>query len=425
MSEPAPPPTTTAPDSAPFQDTVSDADASAARAAMVDCLMESGDLSPGPVADALLSLPRQRLIPQAYVRRSAPDQTPPHWDLLDWSDPRHRPELLRVLYSGDSVSVQHDGEPLLGRRAGSRSGGAMTAMSSVMGMTARLLGQLDLRPGQHVLDVGTGAGVTAAVACRIAGDAGVLTIDRDAHIAAAAAMNLAAIGHRPVVVTGDGELGWPEQAPYDRVFVSFAVLRVPMALVEQLAHRGVVLVTVGTSSPSWPALAVITKTGAGVVEAELRAEEFGHRAGWGWDRLSLSAAFRREMSSGGGVTSHGHRPPPPDAARGMWLALDHLYPGLVRAFGAPGLRIGSPACGSWIRVSPDGPGTSTITASGPRPIWEEIQQTAARWKAAGEPSAYGLEFDADGRQWASAGRGRNRLSWQLTDDRPGTTEDAR
>ncbi|MFF7476999.1 hypothetical protein [Streptomyces sp. NPDC008092] len=43
-----------------------------------------------------------------------------------------------------------------------------------------------------------------------------------------------------------------------KVFVSSAVPRVPMALVEQLARRGVVLVTVGTSSPSWPALAVIT-----------------------------------------------------------------------------------------------------------------------------------------------------------------------
>ncbi|WP_150136042.1 protein-L-isoaspartate O-methyltransferase [Streptomyces hyaluromycini] len=425
MSEPAPPTTAPAPAdaTAPFQDTVGDADASAARAAMVDRLMQSGDLSPGAVADALLAMPRQRLIPQAYVRRSAPDETPPRWDLLDWSDPVHRPELLRVLYSGDSVCVQHDGEPLLGRRAGSREGGAMTAMSSVMGMTARLLGQLDLRPGQRVLDVGTGAGVTVAAACRIAGDAGVVTIDRDAHITATATVRLAAIGHRPVVVTGDGELGWPERAPYDRVFVSFAVPRVPMALVEQLAQRGVVLMTVGTSSPSWPALAVITKSAAGVVEAELRAEQFGHRAGWGWDRLSLSAAFRQEMSSGDGVTSHGHRPPPPDEAHGMWLALDHLHPGLVRAFGAPGLQIGSPACGSWLRVSVDG--TSTITASGPRPIWEEIQQTAARWKAAGEPAFYRLEFDANGTQWASSGRGRNRLSWQLTDDRPRTTEDSR
>ncbi|WP_254646777.1 protein-L-isoaspartate O-methyltransferase [Streptomyces sp. GbtcB6] len=402
-----------------------DAEASKARAAMVARLVESGDLSPGPVADALLMLPRQRLMPQAYVRRSAPDETPPRWDLLDWSHPEHRPELLGVLHSGDGVAVQHDGEPLLNRRAGGRSGGAMTAMSSVMGMTARLLDELDLRPGQRVLDVGTGAGVTCAVACLVAGDADVVSIDCDDRVTEGAAAHLAALGLRPTVVTGDGERGRPERAPYDRVLVSFAVPRVPVAPVEQLAPQGVLLATVGTSSPSWPGLAVITKTDAGVVQAELRAAESGHRAGWGRDRLSLSAAFREQISAGGGVATRGHRPPPEAEARGMWLALDHLHPGLVRAFGAPGLQIGSPACGSWVRVSLEGDGTCTVTSSGPRAIWEEIEETAARWQAAGEPALYRLEFASDGTQWASAGHGGNRLSWQLTDHRPDRTRDAR
>lgn len=71
-----------------------------ARAAMVARLEDSGDLSPGPVREALLALPREVLMPQAYVRRSAPDETPPHWDLLDWSQPADRNELLRRLYSG-------------------------------------------------------------------------------------------------------------------------------------------------------------------------------------------------------------------------------------------------------------------------------------------------------------------------------------
>ncbi|WP_250405179.1 hypothetical protein [Streptomyces cellostaticus] len=58
----------------PAADTVETA---AARAAMVARLEESGALGPGPVREALLALPRQILMPQAYVRRSAPDETPP------------------------------------------------------------------------------------------------------------------------------------------------------------------------------------------------------------------------------------------------------------------------------------------------------------------------------------------------------------
>lgn len=94
-----------------------DRGASAARAAMVARLEEAGDLAVGPVREALLSLPREVLMPQAYVRRSAPDEKPLRWDLLDWARPGDREELLRVLHSGDSVSVQHAGEPLLGRAA--------------------------------------------------------------------------------------------------------------------------------------------------------------------------------------------------------------------------------------------------------------------------------------------------------------------
>jgi hypothetical protein len=76
---------------------------------MVARLEETDSLRPGPVREALLALPRQALMPQAYVRRSAPDETPPRWELLDWSLPSDRPELLRVLHSGATVAVQHDG----------------------------------------------------------------------------------------------------------------------------------------------------------------------------------------------------------------------------------------------------------------------------------------------------------------------------
>ncbi|WP_431045302.1 protein-L-isoaspartate O-methyltransferase [Streptomyces sp. P1-3] len=388
-------------------------DIAAARAAMVARLEEAGELDAGPVREALLALPREVLMPQAYVRRSAPDE-PPRWELLDWARPKHRDELLRLLYSGDSVLIQHDGEPILGRAAGFRSWGSITAMSSTMGMTAGLLQRLDLHRGQRVLDVGTGAAVTAAVACFVCGDDGVVTLDINGHVGDAARARLTAAGYSPAVVTGDGLAGWPSFGPYDRIFVSFAVPRIPPALVAQLAPGGRALMTLGTTSPSWPGLAVITRTSAGAVEAELVAVELGHRGGAGFDRLFLSAAFRKRIATGEGEwTQRSRLRPPADTDRGMWLALDHLHPGLVRDFGADDLTIGAPGCGSWMRARNVGTRRWEVTTCGPRDIWAELHDVAARWRAAGSPDTYRLQIDSSGAQRVTSHLGA--LSWPLPD----------
>ncbi|MFD8609688.1 protein-L-isoaspartate O-methyltransferase [Streptomyces sp. NPDC059631] len=363
--------------------TDAEADPGAARAAMVARLEEDGSLRPGPVRDALLlALPREVLMPQAYVRRSGPGEEPPRWDLLDWSARPDRPELLGLLYGGASVLVQHDGEPLLGRARGTRSGASITSMSTVMNLTAELLEELDLRPGLRVLDVGTGAGVTAAVACQVCGDQGVFTLDRDPHLTDAAAARLADLGFRPQVVNGSGEQGVPGRQ-FDRIFVSYTVERVPMALVEQLAPGGKLLAHVTSASPSWPGLAVIERTADGNVLAELRAVEFAHRAGHGVARICLNEGFRQRVATEPGTwTQRSMLAPPADSDRGFWLAADHLLGGLVGDFGAEHLAIGAPGCGSWMRAEPVGRRRWSVTVNGPRDIWKEIQDLADRWRAA-------------------------------------------
>ncbi|MFB7255112.1 protein-L-isoaspartate O-methyltransferase family protein [Streptomyces nojiriensis] len=395
-------------------DASSDKETEAARAEMVARLEAAGHLRPGPVRDAFLAVRREVLMPQAYVRRSKPDETPPRWDLLDWGVPADREELLGLLYGGESVLIQHDGEPILGRVPGPRSGGSMTAMSSTVGMTVARLQHLGLCPGQRELDIGTGAGVTAAVACQIAGDAGVVTMDRDEHVTAAARERLAELGHRPTVVTGDGQDGWSPGADYDRIFVSYAVTRVPEAWPQQLAAGGLALATLSTPSPSWPGLAIVTKTTAGRAEARLEAVALGHRAGHGWKQIFLNSRFRERINAtDGGSTVTTRTGPPSDEARGMWLALDHLHPGLVRNWAADHLVIGAPDCGSWVTARPGTAATWAVTVCGPRDIWSEIQDTAARWRAAGSPSSYRLHLDPGGTQWVSAGTGPTELSWPL------------
>ncbi|MFB6988728.1 protein-L-isoaspartate O-methyltransferase [Streptomyces sp. NPDC056304] len=388
----------------------------AARAAMVAELEMKVGLRPGPVRDALLALPREMLMPQAYVRRSAPGEEPPRWDLLDWSAPQDRPELLGLLYGGASVLVQHDGEPLLGRLRGTRSGASITSMSTVMGLTASLLEELDLRAGLRVLDVGTGAGVTAAVVCQVCGDQGVVTLDRDRHLTSAAAARLASLGFRPEVVCGSGEQGVPRRE-FDRIFVSYTVECVPAALVAQLAPEGKLLAHVSSASPSWPGLAVVERTADGRIKAELRAVEFAHRAGHGMERIWLSEEFRQRIANEPGTwTQRSVLAPLADTDRGLWLAADHLLGGLVRDFGAEHLVIGAPGCGSWLRAEPVGRSRWSVTVHGPRDIWKELQDLAVRWRAAGSPNRYRLLFEPGGGQRAASACGR--LSWPVPTPRP-------
>jgi protein-L-isoaspartate(D-aspartate) O-methyltransferase len=101
-----------------------------------------------------------------------------------------------------------------------------------------------IRPGAHVLEVGTGSGYGAAVLARLAGH--VVTIERHAELAERAAAVLRELGFDNVeVVTGDGTLGWPDGAPYDAVVVTAAAQEVPPPLLDQLADDGRLVIPVG------------------------------------------------------------------------------------------------------------------------------------------------------------------------------------
>jgi protein-L-isoaspartate(D-aspartate) O-methyltransferase len=102
----------------------------------------------------------------------------------------------------------------------------------------------EVRPGDRVLEVGTGSGYGAAVLRGLG--AQVVTIERHPELAEIAAANLAAAGADDVlVVLGDGSLGWPDLAPYDAIVVTAAGPKTPPSLVAQLAERGRLVMPVG------------------------------------------------------------------------------------------------------------------------------------------------------------------------------------
>ncbi len=178
-------------------------DFAAARARMVADLVCSGDIRTEAVQEAFLRVPRE-----AFVR------------------PEDRPSA-------------HVDTPLpIGE------GQTISAPS----MIAIMLEEAELRPGERVLEIGTGSGYHAALLACLVGAANVVSIERLPRLAAWGAANLVRAGFAAVtVVTGDGSLGYPPRAPYDCIMATAGAPSLPPAWASQLAAEGRILAPIGGS----------------------------------------------------------------------------------------------------------------------------------------------------------------------------------
>ncbi len=115
-------------------------------------------------------------------------------------------------------------------------------------MVAIMVQLLDLREGMKVLDIGAGSGYHAAVMAQLVGSTGyIYSVEIIPELVKMAGENLKAAGIENVtVVQGDGSLGLPEYAPYDRINVAASAPEVPKPLMDQLAKGGKMAVPVGS-----------------------------------------------------------------------------------------------------------------------------------------------------------------------------------
>jgi protein-L-isoaspartate(D-aspartate) O-methyltransferase len=190
-------------------------DWNAARANMVDAQIVARDIKNPHVLDAMRRVPRHEFVPEAW-RAGAYEDTP--------------------------LPIGHD------------------QTISQPYIVAYMSEALELDRSHRVLEIGTGSGYQAAILGELAKE--VFTIEIVEPLATRARQTLARLGYTNVHVrAGNGYLGWPEEAPFDRVMVTAAPDAVPPALVEQLTVGGLMAIPVGTGVQE---LRILRRTAGGL-----------------------------------------------------------------------------------------------------------------------------------------------------------------
>ena len=147
--------------------------------------------------------------------------------------------------------------------------GQTISQPTVVGLMTQAL---DVTRRCKVLEIGTGSGYQAAILSRLARR--VYTVERHRRLARRTRELLLSLGlHNITVVHGDGSLGLPEQAPFDRIILTAAAEDPPQVLIDQLRVDGVMVLPVGQSN-AVQTLIRIVKTARGLDYTDLGAVRF-------------------------------------------------------------------------------------------------------------------------------------------------------
>lgn len=181
--------------------------------ALIGELEANGNITTEPVAAAFRAVPRHPFLPGVPLEKVYQDQAIP--------------------------TKYEDGRPI--------------SSSSQPAIMAIMLEQLDLQPGQHVLEIGAGTGYNAALIAHIVGPTGqVTTVDLDEDTVAGAREHLAAAGFQQVdVVCADGMHGHVAGAPYDRIILTVGSWDISSTWLEQLKPGGRLLLPLSLSGPQY------------------------------------------------------------------------------------------------------------------------------------------------------------------------------
>ncbi|MFE7805961.1 methyltransferase domain-containing protein [Streptomyces sp. NPDC057430] len=200
-----------------------------ARRALVREIEAYGALGDPAWRAAFSDVPRHLFVPYYYVSGLG------GYERL-WSgdpDPARRARWLRGAYRDAPLATRvRDGE--------------LVTSSSQPSLMAEMLEALDVRDGHDVLEIGAGTGYNAALLSHRLGADHVTTVDIDEEITESARAHLAAAGHRPAVITGDGARGCSGRAPFDRIIATCTLPSIPYTWLAQCRPDAVVVAPLST-----------------------------------------------------------------------------------------------------------------------------------------------------------------------------------
>ncbi|MCK5445855.1 MAG: protein-L-isoaspartate(D-aspartate) O-methyltransferase [Rhodospirillaceae bacterium] len=134
-------------------------------------------------------------------------------------------------------------------------------------VVAMMTEALELNDRSKVLEIGTGSGYQASVLAPLCRR--LYTIERHRGLLSEAEKRFAELGYHNITTRfGDGSVGWPEQAPFDRIIVTAAAADFPPVLIDQLAIGGIMVVPIGDDQHDQQ-LFKLVRTDSGVETTEL------------------------------------------------------------------------------------------------------------------------------------------------------------
>jgi len=270
----------------------------------------------------------------------------------------------------------------------------------------------------RVLLIGTGTGWDTGLLSHRLGGGNVVSVEVDPAVAEAARLRLHARGLHPVVITGDGSLGFPAGSPYDRVIITAGVRAIAPALLEQTRAGGLILCPWGTHYSNADALLRLTVSADGSASGPfLRMVEFmklrNQRLDWG--RFSGQIGGEYPGNADRSTTAL----TPADLGERwttrrfvMGLAVRDCTHTVNEVDGVARAWFLSLSDESWASIEfRQGEAAATVYQSGPRRLVGEVE-TALRWWEQQECpplTEFGLLVTPDGVQTPWLGNARNPL----------------
>lgn len=357
---------------------------------MVAGLVERGELTP-PWRPAMEQVARHRFVPDLVWEEDDSVDGPDLLPLRRADDPDR---WLRGAYANTHVTVQvNDGYPDANGR-----GEDITSTASQPAVVADMLAALEVEPGMTVLEIGTGTGWNAALLAHRLGAENVVSIEVDPALADAARKRLASEGFGALeVVTGDGALGVPARAPYDRVLATVAAPNIPYPWVAQVRPGGTVLLPWGSDWYSSALLRLVVGTDGSASGRIVGGASFMLLRTQRRERVPVGLYSERDDVVSSHTDLHPWPLAQPDAATAIGLRL----PGCKQYYRddgdiGPRLNIAHVASRSWARVYlAEGP-PYTVEQQGPRMLWDEAVDAYRWWQGAGEPAREDWLVTVDG-----------------------------